>query len=89
VQCYRVAAELDYGRLVEVSTGVEKQNKNSTAAEPAAHAMQMAPGAKDQLLLLVRLLLAHRGDSVLKQRHAGTAVERDEKWDEQRTYHTQ
>ena len=88
---YRVAAELDDRRLVEESTGVEQQDKKSTAAEPVAHATQVTPGAHEQLLppdLRVSVLLVQRRDAVVEQWHARTAVELDEKREEHRTYQT-
>jgi len=84
-----VAAELDDGRLVEESCGVEQQSDESTAAEPGADATEPAARARDEPLLAVGVLLAERRDAVVEQRHAGAAVERDEERDEQRTQDAQ
>jgi len=81
---YRMAAELDNGSLIEQPTGVEKQGKNSAAREPATHATQSTLGAYDQVLL-VRVLLVERSNAVVKDQHAGFAIERNEQRNEQRT----
>jgi len=77
-QQYRMTAELDNGRLVEETTGVKKQDQHSRADEPATGARYLPLGAHDQSLLLRSVLHVHRSDPVVKQRDAGTAVERDE-----------
>jgi len=84
-----MTAELDNRRLVEESTGVKKQDNNSRADKPAARTRYLPLRSLNEALLSRCVLHVQRSDPVVKERHAGTAVECDEQWDEQRTHQTQ
>jgi len=84
-----MTAELDNRRLVEESTGVKQQNNNARADEPAARTRYLSLRSLNNALLSRSVLHVQRSDPVVKERDAGTAVECDEQWDEQRTHQTQ
>lgn len=84
-----MAAELDNRRLIEETTTVGQQNEHSTADDPATHATQLALLSRNELFFLGGVLFVHRCDSLVKPRHACTAVERDEHRNKQWTNETQ